>query len=92
MLAAEPIITKDKNNNLYVTLTGGRASVAVIEPPSSGLVGNLVEIITTSMGSPTNLAFYKNTLYKNVQDETGQKVKNIVSLIFILTEFTLFYM
>ena len=56
-------IATDENNNLYVTLTDKRASVAVIQPSSSGDVGNLVEIIRTGMLSPTNLAFYKKTLF-----------------------------
>ena len=45
--------------------------------------------------------FNKNTLYKNVQDEIGQKVKNVLRILpsydfvsskFILSEFILFYM
>ena len=29
----------------------------------------------------TRFSFYKNTLYKNVHDENGQKIKNIVRIL-----------
>ena len=29
----------------------------------------------------TRFLFYKNTLYKNVHDENGQKIKNIVRIL-----------
>ena len=36
--------------------------------------------------------FYKNTLYKNVHDENGQKIKNIVRIFHHENIFLLFFM
>ena len=35
----------------------------------------------TEKRSLTRFFFYKNTLYKNVHDENGQKIKNIVRIL-----------
>ena len=35
---------------------------------------------SSAEGSHTRFSFYKNILYKNIEDEMGQKVKNILRI------------
>ena len=42
---------------------------------------NVVAIKRNDDTHSTRFFFYKNTLYKNVQDEIGQKVKNVLRIL-----------